>query len=190
MKKESINFKLSQDRVSATIQFNCPEEEWTQKKDDYIEEILKTLHLNKVTEGIQIGVLDGELTPHRTYVIAKGVEPTDGKDAVVTYKDGKIAVGNHLIIDGDVGIETGNIEFDGSFTVQGIVQSGFSVKATKDISILGGLQNLASQFWRPYSLFLLIYCFPASLIFLMISFSSNPSVEIPISSAILVNSSF
>lgn len=58
-------------------------------------------------------------------------------DGVVTFKDGKISVDNHLIIAGDVGVETGNIEFDGTVTIKGIIHSGFTVKATKDISILG-----------------------------------------------------
>jgi uncharacterized protein len=60
-------------------------------------------------------------------------------DGVVQYKDGKISVGNHLIINGDVGTGTGNIQFDGSVTINGIVSAGFSVNATQDISILGEL---------------------------------------------------
>lgn len=60
-------------------------------------------------------------------------------DGVVQYKDGKISVGNHLIINGDVGTGTGNIQFDGSVTINGMVSAGFSIKATQDISILGEL---------------------------------------------------
>ncbi len=60
-------------------------------------------------------------------------------DGVVQFKEGKISVGNHLIINGDVGTSTGNIQFDGSVTINGIVSAGFSVKATQDISILGEL---------------------------------------------------
>ncbi|WP_285768864.1 FapA family protein [Peribacillus sp. SI8-4] len=65
-------------------------------------------------------------------------------DGVVEFRDGKIAVGAHLSIDGDVGIETGNIEFDGSVTVKGTVVDHFSVTATKDISILSelGISNV------------------------------------------------
>ncbi|MFB6465878.1 DUF342 domain-containing protein [Cytobacillus sp. Hz8] len=58
-------------------------------------------------------------------------------DGVVTFNGGRISVGNHLTIDGDVGVETGNIKFDGSITINGIVQEGYSVHASKDISILG-----------------------------------------------------
>lgn len=60
-------------------------------------------------------------------------------NGVVKFVDNKITVGNHLIIDGDVGVETGNIEFDGSVEVRGTVQNGFSVCATGDISILSDL---------------------------------------------------
>ncbi|WP_057911786.1 DUF342 domain-containing protein [Peribacillus muralis] len=60
-------------------------------------------------------------------------------DGVVEVRDGKITVGAHLSIAGDVGIETGNIDIDGSVTVKGTVVDHFSVTATKDISILSEL---------------------------------------------------
>lgn len=60
-------------------------------------------------------------------------------DGVVEFHGCKITVGEHLIIDGDVGVETGNIEFQGSITVMGIVQDGYSVIAIKDIAIQGEL---------------------------------------------------
>lgn len=58
------------------------------------------------------------------------------KDGVVTFKDGKIHVLNHLVIPGDVDFSTGNIEFNGNVTVKGTVRDGFKVVADKDISIL------------------------------------------------------
>jgi uncharacterized protein len=61
------------------------------------------------------------------------------KDGIVEYTGGKVSVGNHLYIDGDIGVETGNIDFDGSVTVKGTVHPNFSIKATNDISILGEL---------------------------------------------------
>ncbi|MGD6841410.1 DUF342 domain-containing protein [Bacillus infantis] len=60
-------------------------------------------------------------------------------DGVVTFQGGRISVGRHLVIEGDAGPETGNIEFDGSITVRGIVKAGYSVNASLDISILGEL---------------------------------------------------
>ena len=53
----------------------------------------------------------------------------------VETQHGLLTVSNHLVIDGDVGITTGNIEFDGSVTVRGTVDSGYSVIAKGDISI-------------------------------------------------------
>lgn len=60
-------------------------------------------------------------------------------DGVVEFREGKIAVGDHLLIDGDIGNKTGNIEFVGSVTIKGTVIDHFSVTATKDISILSEL---------------------------------------------------
>ena len=51
--------------------------------------------------------------------------------------DDYVGVGKHLIINGDVGLETGSITFDGAVTVNGTVMAGYSVKATGDISIEG-----------------------------------------------------
>lgn len=65
-------------------------------------------------------------------------------DGVVEFHGGKISVGNHLIINGDVGVETGNISFEGNITVKGTVLEGYSVFATNDISILSefGVSNM------------------------------------------------
>lgn len=51
--------------------------------------------------------------------------------------DDYVGVGKHLIINGDVGPETGSITFDGAVTVYGTVMAGYSVNATGDISIEG-----------------------------------------------------
>ncbi|RLQ98288.1 DUF342 domain-containing protein [Falsibacillus albus] len=67
-----------------------------------------------------------------SYLIAK-------VNGVLEFINGKISVGPHLIIEGDVGYETGNIEFDGTVTIKGTVQRGFSVKASKDIAVHGEL---------------------------------------------------
>lgn len=56
---------------------------------------------------------------------------------VLEHSQGQISVNHHLPIGGDVGVETGNLEFDGSISIRGTVQSGFSVIAKGDISIEG-----------------------------------------------------
>ena len=59
------------------------------------------------------------------------------------YINGILTVGKMLVIDGDVGPETGSIKFDGGVKVTGTVHSGYSVIATEDISIEGneGITN-------------------------------------------------
>jgi len=57
-------------------------------------------------------------------------------DGAVAFKNGKICVENHLVINGDVDYAVGNIDFDGFVTVKGTVKDGFSIVAKYDISIL------------------------------------------------------
>ncbi|MEO4052498.1 FapA family protein [Solibacillus sp. CAU 1738] len=56
---------------------------------------------------------------------------------VLEHVQGLISVNHHLPISGDIGVETGNIEFEGSVSIRGTVQNGFSVIAKGDISIEG-----------------------------------------------------
>lgn len=49
--------------------------------------------------------------------------------------NGMISILNHLNISTEIGVETGNVEFNGSITVKGTVLPGFSIRATGDISI-------------------------------------------------------
>jgi uncharacterized protein (DUF342 family) len=60
-------------------------------------------------------------------------------NGAVTYENGKISVSNHLEINGNVDVSTGNIKFDGYVTIKGTVSDGFMVEATKDIEINGDL---------------------------------------------------
>jgi len=54
---------------------------------------------------------------------------------VLEHRQGVVTVNRHLVIDGDVGVETGNIDFDGSVSIRGTVQNGYSVVATGDVLI-------------------------------------------------------
>ncbi len=54
---------------------------------------------------------------------------------VINEINGLLTVQKHLVIDGDVGLETGNLQFDGSIQVKGTVMQGYSVIASGDISI-------------------------------------------------------
>lgn len=56
---------------------------------------------------------------------------------VVEQRQGLLTVNRHLPINGNIGVETGNIKFDGSVSIKGTVQPGFTVVAGGDISIEG-----------------------------------------------------
>lgn len=58
-------------------------------------------------------------------------------DGAVKFDGSKIKVDNHLIVPGDVGYETGNINFEGYVTINGTIKDGFSVTARYDIAING-----------------------------------------------------
>lgn len=51
------------------------------------------------------------------------------------YNYGEISIGSLLVIEEDVGPETGDIKFNGAVTIHGTVHAGYSVIATGDISI-------------------------------------------------------
>lgn len=81
-------------------------------------------------------------TPGKTTLVSK-------INGAVNYNDGKISVSNHLEINGDAGVATGNIKFDGCVTVNGTINNGYSLEATKDIEInspygLGNIKSLVS----------------------------------------------
>ena len=53
----------------------------------------------------------------------------------------KISIDPRLVIKSSVGVETGNIDFDGSVEISGDVKQGFIVKATGDIEIKGNVSG-------------------------------------------------
>jgi uncharacterized protein len=60
-------------------------------------------------------------------------------DGALAIANGNITVQEVLIIEGDVGSKTGNIDYDGNVTIKGTIMDGFSVHATKDISVLSDM---------------------------------------------------
>lgn len=71
---------------------------------------------------------------------------SDGRETIkaritgaATIRNQCMAVDNHLIISGNVDYSTGNIDFDGFVTVKGIVEDLFSIRATKDVAVLGDM---------------------------------------------------
>lgn len=58
-------------------------------------------------------------------------------NGVLDISDGTVKLLQHLTIQGDVGIETGNLDFKGSILIKGTVTPGYRVRALGDISIEG-----------------------------------------------------
>lgn len=64
-------------------------------------------------------------------------------EGALKYVPGEVAVVDTLIIDGDVGFDTGNLQFKGEVVVKGNVGSGFSVKASGDVTVHGSVDAAA-----------------------------------------------
>ncbi|PYG89020.1 hypothetical protein LY28_00840 [Ruminiclostridium sufflavum DSM 19573] len=58
------------------------------------------------------------------------------RSGAVFFQGESIGVSNHLEIKENVGVKTGNVNFDGYITVKGTVEDNFSIASTKDIEIL------------------------------------------------------
>lgn len=83
----------------------------------------------------------------RTLAAGKNTEVRD-TNFLVALVDGQIvdngsviSVDPRLEISGDVGVETGNIDFIGAVEINGSVQQGFSVKAAGDIIVKGAVSG-------------------------------------------------
>jgi len=85
-----------------------------------------------------------------------GVNVSEGEDGAVevasartvgqpVFKDNVLDVAPLLVINGDVNISTGSIDFTGSVLVSGSVLEGFSVKAERDVSVQGWVYNARVQ---------------------------------------------
>ena len=72
-------------------------------------------------------------------ISADGMSLFSTVDGQVTFEDDKITVLPLFIVNGDVDLETGNIQFFGNVQIKGNVQEGFSVKADGDIEIGGNV---------------------------------------------------
>lgn len=94
--------------------------------------------------GEPIAALNGE--DIALYYDKKTVEEVEEEDKIVLraihggalqWKNGVVSVDKQLVVQGDVGPETGSLKFDGSIVIRGTVLASYSVVATGDISIEG-----------------------------------------------------
>ena len=75
--------------------------------------------------------------PNTAYEVEEGEKTIlrSKTNGVIGEVNGILTVQKHLVIDGDVGLETGNLKFDGSIQVRGTVMAGYSIVSSGDISI-------------------------------------------------------
>ncbi|MGN0669785.1 MAG: DUF342 domain-containing protein, partial [Oscillospiraceae bacterium] len=76
-----------------------------------------------------------------TSLINDGTELIAAVDGNLVFRNGSFCVDETLLINGDVDVSTGNIDFIGSVTVKGSVFEGFRVTSKKDISVLGSVNG-------------------------------------------------
>ncbi|WP_408070979.1 FapA family protein [Butyrivibrio sp. JL13D10] len=120
--------------------------------------------INHVKKGAELAILTPEdpgdpgqniygeiLNPHpvktlkiaagkNTYLSADGLVLFSDADGHVTLKDGKVTVSNVIQFE-NIGVSTGNINYDGSVEVKGTVASGFSIKAGANIVVKGVVEG-------------------------------------------------
>lgn len=59
----------------------------------------------------------------------------------ISFENGKVSVEKVLELNDGVGINTGNIDFNGKIVVNGIVESGYTIKSTDDIIVNGIVES-------------------------------------------------
>ncbi len=76
-----------------------------------------------------------------TEFINDGTELIASVNGNLRFVNGAFTVDEELVINGDVDVSSGNIDFIGSITIRGSVFDGFKVRARKNISINGTVTN-------------------------------------------------
>ena len=76
-----------------------------------------------------------------TSLINDGKEIIAAIDGNLVYKNGAFQVDETLVINGDVDVSSGNIDFIGAVTIKGSVFEGFRVTSKRDININGSVNG-------------------------------------------------
>lgn len=76
-----------------------------------------------------------------TSLINDGKEIIAAVDGNLVYKNGAFHVEETLVINGDVDVSSGNIDFIGAVTIKGSVFEGFRVTSKRDINISGSING-------------------------------------------------
>jgi uncharacterized protein (DUF342 family) len=117
-------------------------------KDELLVEAMES---TPGTDGINVR---GARMPHKpgkpsprlprgknTYITEDGTKLFAEISGQIQVEGGRVNVNPILLISGDVGNETGNLDFTGTIIVEGTVQPGFSVKATEGVDVKGAVEG-------------------------------------------------
>ena len=75
---------ISPDEITGSIKFNLPEEELSQgKREALLKEVQVELIKKGIVYGLKENILAGQLENDKYYIIAEGIPPVNGTDAVV-----------------------------------------------------------------------------------------------------------
>jgi len=99
--KPAYEIEISSDGLVAHLKINYTDEEYKNKEDTLVNEIMTELSNNGISEGIQKDIFNGKIPMRQSFAIAEGITPVNGLDAVVKYfefsekkpqitKDGKV----------------------------------------------------------------------------------------------------
>ena len=88
-------------------------------------------------KGIAVNVKAGK----GTSLVNDGQELIASIDGNLVYRDGAFNVDETLVINGDVEVATGNIDFIGAVNIKGSVFEGFRVTSKRSITINGSVNN-------------------------------------------------
>lgn len=83
--KEKLELQLSNDEMIVYITLNITKEQYEMEKKGVVKEIFEMLKENDITEGIKKEIFNSEIPINTKVVVAEGIKPIHGKDAILTY---------------------------------------------------------------------------------------------------------
>jgi uncharacterized protein (DUF342 family) len=95
--------------------------------------------------GVALAAVDGKdiaLPEGKNTVVSEDkLKLFSALDGQVTFAGGKINILNTFTVEGNVSVETGNIDFNGNVVVRGDVAHGYTIKAAGDVTVEGVVES-------------------------------------------------
>lgn len=85
--KDEIELSFSSDEMQAFVRVNLLDDAYEQRKKELVSQVIACLKEGGVSVGIKADVLEHPLKMREKILIAEGILPSHGDDAVVTYYD-------------------------------------------------------------------------------------------------------